>query len=142
MKKFQIYLAGGMGNLSFEEQNKWRKTVFEMLAPLWISPGIDFDIVNPVDYFNFQTKKHETEREVMEFDLWKVRNSDLIIVNFNDPHSLGTMAEMAIAYEHRIPILGLNLSDVELHPWQIEMTNRIFNDMDSLIDYTIEFYLN
>jgi len=52
----------------------------------------------------------------MEFDLNKVRHSDLIICNFNDMFSLGTMAELAIAYERRIPVIGLDINKQTLHP--------------------------
>ena len=62
-----------------------------------------------------------TQHEGMEFDLNRVRSSDLIIVNFNDVYSLGTMAEIATAYERRIPIIGLNENNQDLHPWQTEM---------------------
>ena len=77
----------------------------------------------------------------MEFDLYKVRNSDLIIVNFNDPNSLGTMAELAIAYEKRIPIIGLNEDRNELHSWQIEMCARIFDNIGDMIMYVKDYYL-
>ncbi len=77
----------------------------------------------------------------MEFDLNKVRHSDLIICNFNDIYSLGTMAELAIAYERRIPVIGLNVDEQTLHPWQIEFCTRIFNDMDEMLDYVKDFYL-
>ena len=77
----------------------------------------------------------------MEFDLNKVRNSDLIIVNFNDMYSLGTMSEIAIAYEKRIPIIGLDTDNQNLHPWQIEMTNRIFSNIDEMLNYIKYYYL-
>ena len=82
-------------------------------------------------------------REVMEFDFNKVRNSDLIIVNFNDLKSLDTMTELTIAYEHRIPVLGLCTDEnySMLHPRQKEMSNRIFGDIDELINYVIEYYV-
>ena len=102
-------------------------------------------ICNPNDYYSFydNAPRYSTMREVMEFDLNKVRNSDLIIVNFNDLKSLGTMAELAIAYEHRIPVLGLCTEESYsmLHPWQKEMSNRIFGDIDELIEYVIEYYV-
>ena len=78
----------------------------------------------------------------MRLDLHKLRNSDLIIANFNDMYSLGSMAEIAIAYDRRIPIIGLNIDDQELHPWQICMCERIFNDMEDMVDYIQKFYLN
>ena len=66
----------------------------------------------------------------------------MIIVDFANPKSLGTMAEIAIAYEHRIPVIGLNESGIELHPWQIEMCNKIFSDKNKLVNYVIDYYLN
>lgn len=130
------------GRENFKESNTWRGRRIAELS--------DFDsiykvvITNPNDYFNFydKTPKYETQREVMKFDLNRVRNADLIIVNFNDMYSLGTMAEIAIAYERRIPIVGLNDNKQELHPWQIEMTNRIFDDIYDMLDYVKYFYLS
>ena len=77
----------------------------------------------------------------MEFYLNKVRNSDLIIVNFNDMWSLGTMSEIAIAYERRIPVIGLDVDKQNLHSWQIEMCTRIFDNIDEMLDYVEDFYL-
>lgn len=145
MKNFTIYLAGGMGKFgkeNFDEGNKWRvlcKREFE-----------DYDsqhyvyVDNPNDYFNFieEPRRYQSQREIMEFDLNKVRNADLVIINFNDMYSLGSMAELAIAYEKRIPIIGLDVDNQELHPWQIEMCNRIFNNIGELVDYVEDFYLN
>ena len=105
-----------MSALNFEEQSKWRNQIRDA-----IKYNYDCEkqpvIFDPVKYFNFTEKRHQSEREVMEFDLNAVRSSDLIIVNFNDPKSLGTCAEMAVAYEMKIPILGLNKDNKELHPW-------------------------
>ena len=83
----------------------------------------------------------ENFREIMELDLHKLRNSNLVIVNFNDMYSLGSMSELAIAYDRRIPIIGLDVNKQELHPWQIEMCNRIFDDMDEMLDYVEDYYL-
>ena len=77
----------------------------------------------------------------MEFDLNKVRNADLIIVNFNDVYSLGSMSEIAIAYERKIPVIGINLKNQDLHPWQIEMSYRIFNNIEKMLGYVKEKYL-
>ena len=143
MKNFQIYLAGGMSKFNkdkFDEGNNWRvvlKNVFENNEKMHVT------VINPNDYFNFKDNppQYRSQREVMEFDLNKVRNSDLIIINYNDMYSLGTMAELAIAYEHRIPVIGFDEQKQELYPWQVEMTNRIFDDIQELIDYVKCFYL-
>lgn len=146
METLNIYLAGGMqrfGKDNFDESNYWRVHIKQELITL--DCGRQTRICNPNDYYSFydNSPRYSTMREVMEFDLNKVRNSDLIIVNFNDLKSLGTMAELAIAYEHRIPVLGLCTEESYsmLHPWQKEMSNRIFGDIDELIEYVIEYYV-
>ena len=146
METLNIYLAGGMqkfGKKDFNESNYWRVHIEQELMKL--DCGRQTRICNPNDYYSFydNSPRYSTMREVMEFDLNKVRNSDLIIVNFNDLKSLGTMAELAIAYEHRIPVIGLCSEEnyPMLHPWQKEMCNRIFGDIDELIEYVVHYYV-
>ena len=107
METVKIYLSGGMSSLSLEKQTKWRKQIIDAIK----YGDYDYEkkphFFNPVDYYNFQEVKYNTQREVMEFDLNALRKSDLVIVNFNDPESLGTCVELAIAYEMKIPIIGL-----------------------------------
>lgn len=142
MENVRIYLSGGMGNLSFEEQSKWRNKIINA-----IKFG-DYDykknpvFFNPVDYYNFEEERHRSEREVMEFDLNGLRNSNLVIVNFNDPKSLGTCAELAIAHEMKIPVVGINKDNKELHPWLVEFTTRMCEDLREAVEYTVEFFLN
>ena len=61
--------------------------------------------------------------------------------NFNDNWSLGTMSEIAIAYDRGIPVIGLNVDNQELHSWQVCMCERIFNNIDEMVDYIEDFYL-
>lgn len=133
---------GKFGKENFDEGNQWRVYCKEALENYECDYKVK--VTNPNDYFNFveNPPTYETQREIMEFDLNKVRNADLIIVNFNDVYSLGTMAEIAIAYEKKIPIIGLGRNKQELHPWQIEMCNRIFNDINELLDYVRNYYLS
>lgn len=141
---FQIYLAGGMQNLSFEEQNEWREDLCESIKNRCDALRIDtkpVNIINPVDYYNFKIVKHKTEKEVMKFDTRLVKNSNLIIVNANDPKSIGTSMEIAIAHEHNIPILILNKEDEKLHPWWVEMSDRVFQNCGGLCQYVVDFYL-
>ena len=141
---YTIYLAGGMGKFgkdNFDESNQWRVYCKKVLEAC--EGDYKVKVTNPNDYFNFveNPPTYASQREVMEFDLNKVRNSDLLIVNFNDMYSLGTMAEIAIAYEKKIPIIGLDRDKQDLHPWQIEMCNRIFDDIDEMLDYVRNYYL-
>jgi hypothetical protein len=56
--------------------------------------------------------------------------------------SLGTMAELAIAYEKGIPVIGLNEKEQQLHPWQYCMTSKVFTNMDDMLDYIKRYYLD
>ena len=148
MKEYQIYLCGGMGKFGkdeFDKGNAWRVYCEKELrdfAKNWRT-NCTVKVHNPNDYYNFLQNPplYDNQREVMEFDLNLVRHSDLIIINFNDVYSLGSMAELAIAYERRIPVIGLNTDRQVLHPWQECMCNRIFNDIDEMLDYVEDFYL-
>lgn len=142
MENVRIYLSGGMGSLSFEEQSKWRKQIINAIK----FGGYDYEkkptFFNPVDYYNFEEVRYKSERETMEFDLNALRHSDLVIVNFNDPKSLGTCAELAVANELRIPVIGINKEKVELHPWLVEFTTRICDDIREAVEHVVDFYLN
>lgn len=141
METVKIYLSGGMGSLSFEEQSKWRKQTIDAITynyecekrPLFF---------NPVNYYNFEEVRHRSEREIMEFDLNALRNSDLIIVNFNDPKSIGTAMELMLAKERNIPIIGFGVDGQIIHPWLLECCTRVCENLREAVEYTVEFYLN
>ena len=144
MSRYFAYLAGGMGKFgkeNFDEGNKWRKRCKQALE----NCECDFKVrvCNPQDFFNFvdEPPQYKSQSEVMRLDLHKLRNSDIVIVNFNDKWSLGTQSEIAIAYDRGIPVIGLNENGQELHPWQQEFCERIFNNIDEMLDYVEDFYL-
>lgn len=142
METCRIYLSGGMGNLSMEEQSKWRSQFENAIKYGDYHCEKKAVFFNPVNYYNFAEIRHRSEREIMEFDLNALRNSDLVVVNFNDPKSLGTCAELAIAYEMKIPIIGICKDTDVLHPWLIEFTNRMCFDLREAVEHVAEFYLN
>lgn len=101
--------------------------------------------INPNNYYNFlDDKMYDSDKEVMDFDIYKEKQCDCVIVNFNDIYSRGTMAEIAIAYILGIPVIGLceNNDISKLHPWQENMCLKIFTDRDDLVKYVIDFMWN
>lgn len=145
MKEIQIYLMGGMskfGKDDFDKGNSWRVYVKRILENF--NHEYKVKVINPNDYFNFKedVPRYDSQREIMELDLHKLKTSQFAIMNFNDMYSLGSMAELAIAYEKRIPVIGLDIDKQALHPWQIEMCSRIFSDVDEMLEYAKEFYLS
>lgn len=141
MGDIKIYLAGGVSGMTTEEANAWRIKITNLLKNTdgYYKPKC----INPVDYYNFSMPEDSyTQREIMDFDFNKVRTSDLIIVNFNAPKSLGTASELAVAYDRNIPILGLNEHDDVIYPWQKEMCLKIFSNMEELVSYVRGYFLD
>ena len=145
---YNIYLSGGMqkfGKADFDKSNAWRKYCKQALE--YCESEYRVRVCNPNDYFNFYDEpQHKSEREVMNLDLYKLKHSDLVIINFNDVYSLGSMAEIAIAFDRGIPIIGFNEDEKSLHPkvlypWQKCMCERIFTDIHEMLDYIEDIYL-
>lgn len=140
MRTFKIYLAGGMGNLSWEAQTVWREVIEDIFHKNDDSFKFKLDIINPTDFYNFKATRHDTELEIMKYDLRHVKSSDLIIVNYNDPKSIGTAQELAVAYDRDIPIVGINTNE-DLHPWLVSCVDKMFEDIVDAVNYIMDFYL-
>lgn len=142
MENYHIYLAGSMTNLSFDEQMEWRVEIESLIKYDYTREyKIKPIFFNPVKRYNMINPSHLSEREPFDFDLYNLRKSDLVVVNFNNPDSLGTAMELAIAHELRIPVVALNENGVELHPWLECCCTRIFNTMDEIVNHIQDFYL-
>lgn len=142
MGKMKIYLAGGMGGLSYDEQIKWRR---DFATALMESLGgrTSFEVTIPPYYYPVDDiRVQDSEREVMEFLINRLRHSNLIVVNFNVPRSIGTAMEVATARELRIPIIGINPTDEEIHPWLMESCTKMFKDMSWAVEHIKEYYLS
>ena len=142
MDTVKIYLSGGMSGLSFEEQTKWRRQFKDAIKFGDYNYEKKVSFFDPTQYYNFEEKVHKSEREIIEFDLYNLRNSNLIVVNFNNPNSLGTMAELILAKEYRIPVIGWNSSNKELHPWLEGCVTRMCSNIREVVSHVVEFYLN
>lgn len=141
-ENLKMYLSGGMTDISLEEQTKWRKQFCDAVKYGdydYTKNPIFFD---PTQKYSIFEKEHKSEREAFEYDLYNLRNSDLVVVNFNSPKSLGTAMELILAKELGIPVIGLNKDNKELHPWLVECSTRICDNMRELVEHVTEFYLN
>lgn len=141
METVKIYLSGAMGSLSFEEQSRWRQKVIDAIRYNYDCEKKPI-FFNPVNYYNFEEVRHRSEREVMEFDLNALRSSDLIVVNFNDPKSIGTAMELMLAKERNIPVIGFGVNEQTIHPWLLECCTRVCDSLKEVVEHMVEFYLN
>lgn len=131
----QVYLSGGIQGLSYAESNDWR---------IWFQNKFrEFDstikVFNPNDHFTeYDLLLHEiSPRSIMNYDLLRLRESRVVIVNYAHPKSLGTMAEIAIAYDRKIPVIGFNMPP---HAWQKCMTDLIFRTKEDVLEYVCIHY--
>lgn len=147
----EIYLAGAMacyGSKS-DEAKKWREKTKEYFFR-W---GESCRTISPVDYYSIGSDDFKNPSEVMRFDLRKVREADLVLVNLKDlDKSLGTSDEIFYAYMRGIPVIGFletedELSETEVqetvHPWKYEQIDRIETGEDAMakaITYIIGYY--
>lgn len=137
-----IYLSGGMtkfGKENFSEANAWRIQAEDILQRM--CPSVK--CFNPNNLFNFNDAIDATinEKQIMDIDLYYLSKSTHVLVNFNDPNSLGTMAELAIAYKYKIPIIGISCNPEKLHPWQRSMCSAIKSSVWDACTYLNEYYL-
>lgn len=134
-----------MGGLSLEEMNVWRKEAENKLQTAAYLSGACIKIVNPVNFYNFEERRHQTEIEVEEFDLAHVISSDIIIANLDGlSSSIGTIIELHDAHYHnKIPVIafGDKITYESLHPWIKNDITRVENNIDDLVRYISDFYM-
>lgn len=144
MSNVRIYLAGSMTGMTYEEQRKWRdETISEvkfLVSKFDTKNSVTF--FNPVDYYSPSNSNQKSEREAMDYELSNLRKSDVVVVNFANPNSIGTAMELMLARELRVPVVGFNEFNAELHPWMKECCMRICESKTELLDYILDYYLN
>lgn len=144
MQKTTVYLAGGITGLSKEEATQWRNLAKDLLNSYG---GGRFRCFSPTDHYSiFVDGNNINERAAMNYDLYRLRRSDVVLINMNNPRSLGTMAEISLAYELKIPMVAYrdnNPSKVsvdKIHPWQECMIDEWFPSLGEAVDFIINNY--
>ena len=137
MAKPKAYLAGAMSKLTYEQMNNWRLQATQELKEYGI------ESINPVAYYNFEMDESTyTEKEVKEFDLWAVKNSQIILVNLEYPDTIGTAIELQKAQDWGIPIIAFGRTvERPVHPWMTLCITKECKTMDEALNYIVEFYL-
>lgn len=140
MDKTTIYLAGGITGLSMEEASEWRNLTKDLIRTF--GEG-HFRCFSPTDHYSeFTDIDSVNERAAMNYDLYRLRSSDVVLINMNNPKSLGTMAEISLAYELRIPMIAFKDRETvdKIHPWQQCMIDEWFPSLGDAVDFIISNY--
>ena len=143
MRKLKIYLAGRMSGFTYEEMNQWRVDISKIINHMADYHECIVDVINPVNYYNFENPKHQNEKEVMKYDLAHVKTSNIIVVKLDGlNNSIGSCIELYEAYKNDIPVIALGTKEEyeELHPWIRECITRRDFPQEELVEYIKDFY--
>ncbi len=147
--KLKIFISGGMSNISEEDSKPWRnifkkKRLRNDISRTYYSDYYIF--LNPTTLYKPTEPYNQTyEKEAMSYDLYCVREADVIVVNFNSLSSIGTAQELMLAYTLNKPIIGMIEEDKydQLHPWYKEECIKIFKykpeKLEEVITEIIEY---
>ena len=144
-RTYQIYTCGKMGGTSYAEQMEWRRRIDHEIIIRRNHASVKF--VHPPLYYNYERKLHHSEREIMEFSLAKVRQSDIVVVNLDGINSsVGSCYEIATAIsvnnfgDKHIFIIGIG-DDSNVHPWIKDSLSRCEKDIISAAEYIAAYLI-
>lgn len=148
---FKIYTAGKMAGLDFCEQMGWRRNIENVIRQVADNRGVPqskFQFVHPPEYYQYGTYYFQSEKEVKDWDLNQVRNSDIIIVDLDTiDDSIGTHFELGMADavnsfgNKHIFVIGIGDKNKELHPWILESLHRREETYEDAARYIVDYLL-
>lgn len=144
-KKIKIYLAGKMNGLTYQEMGLWRQEIENKFLIQSMLTNYTVMVLNPVKLYNFEEVKHQSEKEIMNYDISHVVTSDIIIVNLDGlATSDGSKIEIYEAnYNRKIPVIAFGDKELynNLHPWLKECITRVEKNIEDVVDYIRDFYM-
>lgn len=147
MKRINIYTAGNMKSISKSEAMNWRLDVQYKLLKLLTDSDIDVRFYHPPLFYNYEDQNHRTEREVKEWEINHLKDSNIMIVNLeNVNESVGTHYELATADASNqsggnyIYVIGFGNPD-QVHPWILESLFRIEPNIESAVRYIADYLI-
>ncbi len=146
MKKYRIYTIGKMRGITLIQQMLWRNQIEEFIRA---NTDKKVEFIHPPLFYNYENKDYKSEREIKEWELAQIRNSDIVIVNLDEiDDSVGSHFELATVDavnsfgNKHIFIIGYNPNKSECHPWIKESLHREESSVGDVARYIIDYLLN
>lgn len=134
-----IYLAGAISGISWEEASGWRDAIADNLFK--VSHG-EWKCFDPCEHYN-EYGEVINDSESMKYDLDHLRHSRFVIANFNyTQKSIGTLIEIGVALENKIPVIGYYSEKEPLHPWILSACIHVCTSESGLYQFLTDHYLN
>ena len=135
-KQRTVYLAGPMEHVSKEDAEGWRSIAERLLH------SAEVNTLNPCRrVHNFETRYM---KRIFELDLRDIQESDLILVNLNDPKVAkhGTSMEVFYAsYVLRKPVVAFKKEADSIHPFFESLVTEWRSTVEKACDTIIGDYL-
>ncbi len=117
----KVYLCGPINGCTDEEAKDWRAEVKRYFLAS----------IDPMKR-DYRGKELTNYREIVDLDKRDIRNSDIILVNYDKP-SVGTSMEVFYAWTLGIPVIVWCKSDAKPSPWLIYHSTSIVHSLDEVI---------
>jgi nucleoside 2-deoxyribosyltransferase len=127
-KKRIIYLSGPIMDEHLGNARAWRETAKSLFKD-------NFNILDPMRR-QFIDRQVDSANEIVEFDLQDVRESDILLVNYNKP-SIGTSMEVFYA-AHDLGKFVVAFSPFEFEncsPWMVRYCTKILPTLEDACKY-------
>ena len=151
MKQFKIYTCGKMSGITFSKQMIWRKELqyyVEQKYEELHGTHANITFINPPDFFNYENNLHKSEREIRDWEIGQVCDSDILVVNLDgildsigSHFELGAVVGANISSNKNIKIIAIGEKPQDLHPW-IELSwLRHETSIQDAADYIVNYLL-
>jgi nucleoside 2-deoxyribosyltransferase len=134
--KRTVYLAGPMEHVSLEESTGWRN-IAELM--LWNN---EVQTLNPCRRIHNFDKRYM--KRIFELDLRDIQESDIILVNLDNPKVAkhGTAMEVFYAsYVLRKPVVAFKADASVIHPFFESLVTEWRSDVTKACDTILSEYL-
>ncbi len=124
----KVYLSGPIMDEHEGTAREWRKIALILLKD-------HFALLDPMRR-NFRDREVDSANEIVDFDLLDIKNSDIILVNYDKP-SIGTSMEVFHASQNlgKFVIAFSPYSFVNCSPWMVKYCTKILPSLEEACLY-------
>ena len=128
-----VYLSGPIMDEVEGTAREWRETAKKLLQER-------FRLLDPMRR-KFVDRQVDSANEIVEFDLQDVRNSDVVLVNYNRA-SIGTSMEVFYAAhdQGKFVVAFSPLEYKDCSPWMARFCTKILPTLEDAVEYIIAHF--
>lgn len=128
-----VYLSGPIMDEVEGTAREWRETAKKLLQER-------FRLLDPMRR-KFVDRQVDSANEIVEFDLQDVRNSDIVLVNYNRA-SIGTSMEVFYAAhdQGKFVVAFSPLEYKDCSPWMARFCTKILPTLEDAVEYILTHF--